>query len=230
MMKTYTINLAFIFARCTRLISVLLCVVGLMAILITPAVGVTISGVANNVWIFQIAQNQELGNSANVTLNGGAQASNIFWQVAGQVTLGTTAAMKGIILCQTTIVMSTRTILSGKALAQTAVTLDANNVTIPEALTAVENGLTPKDFVLSQNHPNPFNPVTIINYQLPIRSNVRLCIFDMVGREVNILVNELQAAGNYKIAWNAENFPSGVYIYRLNAGSFVSVNKMVYMK
>ncbi|MCJ7801639.1 MAG: ice-binding family protein, partial [Candidatus Marinimicrobia bacterium] len=93
---------------------------------LVSAGGVTISGTASDVWIFQIAQDLGLANGAIVTLSGGAQASNIFWQVAGQVTLGTTAAMKGIILCQTQIVMNTgATLNNGSVLAQTAVTLDA---------------------------------------------------------------------------------------------------------
>jgi len=93
--------------------------------------GVTLSGGASDVWIFQIAQGLTVGNGAIVTLSGGAQATNIFWQVAGQVTLGTTSQFKGIILCQTLIEMNTGANLEGKALAQTAVTLDSNNV-IPE--------------------------------------------------------------------------------------------------
>jgi hypothetical protein len=99
--------------------------------LLISAAGVTISGSATDVWIFQIAQDLTVANAAIVTLSGGAQASNIFWQVAGQVTLGTTAAMKGIILCQTQIAFSTGATLDGRALAQTAVTLDANTVTRP---------------------------------------------------------------------------------------------------
>ena len=91
--------------------------------------GVTISGSATDVWIFQIAQDLTLSSGAAVTLSGGAKASNIFWQVAGKVTIGTTAAMKGIILCQTNIAMSTGASLNGRALAQTAVTLIANAVT-----------------------------------------------------------------------------------------------------
>jgi hypothetical protein len=198
---------------------------------VVSAGGVTISGTASDVWIFQIAQNLELANGAIVTLSGDAQASNIFWQVAGQVTLGTTAALKGIILCQTLIEMQTGATLNGRALAQTAVTLDANTVTSPATGTAVENvGIAPQEFSLLQNYPNPFNPVTIIDYQLPMSSNVKLSIFNTVGREVNILVNELQRAGNHKIEWNAGNFPSGVYFYRLNAGSFVSIKKMVFIK
>ena len=93
--------------------------------------GVTLSGTASDVWIFQIAQNLSVSNGAIVTLSGGALAKNIFWQVAGQVTIGTTAAMKGNILCQTLIELQTGATLNGRALAQTAVTLEANSVTKP---------------------------------------------------------------------------------------------------
>jgi hypothetical protein len=103
--------------------------------------GVTISGSASDVWIFQIAGDLTVANDAIVTLSGGAKASNIFWQVAGQVTLGTTAAMKGIILCQTLIAMNTGAMLDGKALAQAAVTLQGNTVLPVElvAFTATAN-------------------------------------------------------------------------------------------
>jgi hypothetical protein len=93
--------------------------------------GVTLSGTSSEVWIFQIAQDLTVGDGAIVTLSGGAQAKNIFWQVAGQVTLGTTSDFKGIVLCQTAIVLNTGAVLTGRALAQTAVTLDANEVTAP---------------------------------------------------------------------------------------------------
>jgi hypothetical protein len=92
------------------------------------AAGVTLSGGASDVWIFQIAQNLDLADGAHVTLSGGAQASNIFWQVGGQATIGTTAVMKGIVLSQTTIVLNTGATLDGSALAQSAVTLDASTV------------------------------------------------------------------------------------------------------
>ena len=92
---------------------------------------VTLSGGANDVWIFQIAQGLTVGSGAQVILTGGAQAKNIFWQVAGQTTLGTTANFKGIVLCKTLIAMNTGAVLSGRALAQTAVTLQKNAVTRP---------------------------------------------------------------------------------------------------
>ncbi len=96
-----------------------------------PAAGVTLSGGANGVWIFQIAQDLTVADAAIVTLAGGAQAKNIFWQVAGQATLGTTADFKGIILSQTLISMNTGAVMLGRALAQTAVTLDATTITNP---------------------------------------------------------------------------------------------------
>jgi hypothetical protein len=89
---------------------------------------VTLSGNSNAVWIFQIAGGLKISSAKNVILTGGAQAKNIFWQVAGVATLGTTSDFKGIILSKTAIVMQTGAVITGKALAQTAVTLDANKV------------------------------------------------------------------------------------------------------
>jgi len=91
----------------------------------------TLSGGANDVWIFQIGQGLNVGNGAIVTLTGGAQAKNVFWQVGGQATIGTTAQFKGIILSKTLIAMKTGATLIGRAFAQTAVTLQSNVVTKP---------------------------------------------------------------------------------------------------
>lgn len=96
------------------------------------ATDITLSGSENDVWIFQIAQDLTVSNGVAITLAGGALPKNIYWQVAGQVTLGTTADFKGIILSKTKIVLQTGAILNGRALAQTAVNLDANAVTQPE--------------------------------------------------------------------------------------------------
>jgi len=92
---------------------------------------VTLAGSATDVWIFQIAQDLTVASGATVHLSGGAKAKNIFWQVAGQTVLGTTSDFKGVILCKTQIVFNTGATLEGRALAQTAVTLDANAVTQP---------------------------------------------------------------------------------------------------
>jgi len=95
---------------------------------LVSAAGVTISGAAGDCWIFQCAQKLTLADGAKVTLIGGAEAANIFWQVGMEVTIGTTAEMKGTILCATAIAMNTGATLVGRALAQTAVTLDANMI------------------------------------------------------------------------------------------------------
>ncbi len=98
---------------------------------VTIPADVTLSGSANDVWILQIAQNLNLSSGVKIILNGGAKAENIYWVVAGQTTIGTTAVFNGNILDKTAIVLNTGATLNGRALAQTAVTLDANNVTIP---------------------------------------------------------------------------------------------------
>ncbi|MEO6067557.1 MAG: ice-binding family protein [Gemmatimonadota bacterium] len=92
---------------------------------------VTLSGGANDVWIFQIAQNLSVGNAAIVTLAGGAQAKNVFWQVGGAATLGTTSQFKGIILSQTAVTINTGAIMVGRAYGQTAVNLNAVTLTRP---------------------------------------------------------------------------------------------------
>lgn len=199
------------------------------------AAGVTISGSSSDVWIFQISGTLTVGNGAIVTLSGGANASNIFWQVADNTTLGTTSDFKGIILCKTLIEMQTGARLNGRALAQTAVTLDANAITSPTTVTSVENGLLlPKGFSLLQNYPNPFNPSTVIQYNIEKAAHVSLKIYNLLGLEVATLVNSQQEAGSYSITFNsrklANNLSSGIYFYRLEAGSFTSTKKLTLMK
>jgi len=95
---------------------------------VTVPADIVISGGANDVWIFQVAGNLSISAAKKVILSGGAQAKNIFWQVAGQTTLGTTSHFEGIILSQTGITLQTGATLNGQALAQTAVILDGNVV------------------------------------------------------------------------------------------------------
>ena len=207
----------------------------------SSSAGFTISGSATDVWIFQIAQNLELTSGAIVTLSGGAQASNIFWQVAGQVTLGTTVQMKGIILCKTKIVMSTGASLIGRALAQSAVTLDAAAITAPAAINGVgsDGSKLPVQFTLEQNFPNPFNPSTKINYYIPTDSKVTLEVYNIIGNRIAQLVNENQSTGSYSVNFNSSffnNISSGVYLYKLTAVSksagnnFSSIKKMILLK
>jgi hypothetical protein len=93
----------------------------------------------------------------------------------------------------------------------------------------VEVGI-PFEFFLSQNYPNPFNPSTIIKYSLKDDGKVSLKIFNSLGEEVRTLVNEIKPAGNYEVEFNASNLPSGVYIYSIQSGDFVSSKKMILLK
>jgi endo-1,4-beta-xylanase len=88
----------------------------------------------------------------------------------------------------------------------------------------------PASFNLDQNFPNPFNPTTSIRYSVPKLTKVTLRVFDILGREVQTLVNTEQAPGQYTVTFNAQNLSSGVYFYQLNAGSFTSTKKLMLLK
>jgi hypothetical protein len=93
----------------------------------------------------------------------------------------------------------------------------------------VDAGL-PKVFALEQNYPNPFNPSTTIRYQLPVASEVKLEVYDVLGKKIATLVNERQSAGSYQVVWNASGLSSGTYFYRLQAGTFTQTKKMILVK
>jgi hypothetical protein len=90
--------------------------------------------------------------------------------------------------------------------------------------------LIPTEYGLDQNYPNPFNPSTTINYQLPQKNHVSLKVYDILGNLVSDLVDQEMEAGYYSVNWNANQLASGIYIYRLISGSFVSTKKMILMK
>ena len=108
-----------------------------------------------------------------------------------------------------------------------------------DAMTDIENEeITPTEFTLHQNYPNPFNPSTMINYQLPISSEVNLVIYNNLGEKVATLVDEKQQVGNYSVNYDATGLSSGIYLYRLVVGNtstgsgqgYVETKKMVYLK
>ncbi len=88
----------------------------------------------------------------------------------------------------------------------------------------------PAFFELKQNYPNPFNSSTVIKYNLPVYSFVKISIIDVLGREIAVLVNENQSAGSYNISFNATSFPAGIYFYRLKSGSYTETKKLVLLK
>ena len=93
-----------------------------------------------------------------------------------------------------------------------------------------EAPLVLKVFSLEQNYPNPFNPTTTISYSIPSDSQVHLTVYDMLGREVMVLVDERKEPGNYSVIFDARNYASGIYLYRLKAGSYVKTQKMLMLK
>ena len=102
---------------------------------------------------------------------------------------------------------------------------------LTEIVTSVENeSIQLTELILEQNYPNPFNPNTIIKYSIPQSSQVILKLFNTLGEEIETLVNEEKSVGTYELNWNAVNLPSGVYFYRLQAGSFVETKKMILLK
>src|SRR4030095_8914380 len=88
----------------------------------------------------------------------------------------------------------------------------------------------PQSFKIEQNYPNPFNPVTDIKFDVPKASFVKLNVMNILGQEVEQLVNENLQPGSYKVDWNASSFPSGVYIYKMTAGDFTQTKKMILIK
>jgi photosystem II stability/assembly factor-like uncharacterized protein len=92
------------------------------------------------------------------------------------------------------------------------------------------NSEIPESFILHQNYPNPFNPATKINYELRVTNYVLLKVFDILGNEISTIVIEKQNPGNYSYDFNGENFPSGVYFYKLTVGDYTAVKRMVLLK
>ncbi|MBP6672572.1 MAG: T9SS type A sorting domain-containing protein, partial [Bacteroidetes bacterium] len=93
----------------------------------------------------------------------------------------------------------------------------------------------PGQFTLGQNYPNPFNPTTQIEYNVPVRSNVAINIFNILGQKVASIVNDVHEAGTHRATWNGKDFSgktvaSGIYFYQMQSGSFEQVKKMMLMK
>ncbi|MFZ1322184.1 MAG: YCF48-related protein [Ignavibacteria bacterium] len=106
------------------------------------------------------------------------------------------------------------------------------NTTTGGVLTNFSNISTeiPDNFSLSQNFPNPFNPNTVINYELRFASLIKLVVYDVLGNEVSTLVNEYKPAGSYEVEFDGSDFSSGIYFYRIEAGSFIETKKMLLLK
>lgn len=91
-------------------------------------------------------------------------------------------------------------------------------------------GIVPKSFSLSQNYPNPFNPSTVIDFALPTSQYVKLSVYNMLGEKVSELANSNMSAGNYSVTFDATNFSSGIYFYRISVGDYIEIKKMMLVK
>jgi hypothetical protein len=90
--------------------------------------------------------------------------------------------------------------------------------------------ITPNQFNLLQNYPNPFNPTTTIKYSIDKPGNVRLSVYDITGSKVATIVNENKLAGNYSVNFIGTDLPSGIYFYKLEAGQYSQIKKMILLK
>ncbi len=97
-------------------------------------------------------------------------------------------------------------------------------------VTEIKPQVTPAKFVLKQNYPNPFNPFTVIKYLLPKQGIILLKIYDITGREIETLVNEKQSPGTYEVSWDASQYSSGVYFFRIEAENFTDTKRMLLIK
>jgi hypothetical protein len=90
--------------------------------------------------------------------------------------------------------------------------------------------ITPDKYSLSQNYPNPFNPVTNIKFEIPRSGFVSIIVYDLLGREISTLVNQQMQPGGYSIDWDASNYPSGAYFYKIESGNYSESKRMVLIK
>jgi hypothetical protein len=104
------------------------------------------------------------------------------------------------------------------------------NFTANSSVTSIKGSASPVEYFIAQNYPNPFNPSTVINYSVGKAGQVTLKLFNVIGKEIAVLVNEFKEPGNYYYNFNAKDLTAGVYLYKFSSGNFVSVKKMILMK
>ena len=93
-----------------------------------------------------------------------------------------------------------------------------------------DNKITSTEFRLDQNYPNPFNPATKIHFSIPRRSNSSLIVYDVLGREIKVLLNRELNPGDYEVDFDGSQLTSGIYFYKLTSGSFTRIRKMILIK
>ena len=97
-------------------------------------------------------------------------------------------------------------------------------------ISSIDNQVVVSEYRLEQNYPNPFNPVTTIQYQIPLTEWDTLKVYDTLGNEIAILVNEEKSQGNYEIEFDGSSLSSGIYFYRIQVGEYANVKKFILLK
>jgi hypothetical protein len=198
---------------------------------ITDTLTLNGGGDASAVWIFTMSDALTTASDSYVKLINNAQWYNVFWQIGSSATLGSNSTFSGNLIALSSIIANDAASINGRLLARTdSVSLHNNTIGGVLVVTTVRSENVPNGFTLSQNYPNPFNPSTTFRYSIPNKSKVIIKVYNILGNETKTLVNEEKPAGKYELTWNAANLPSGVYFYRIQAGSFVETKKMVLLK
>lgn len=156
--------------------------------------------------------------------NGGTQIT-LNWAFPEGVTAQLEDLLGGVVVKQAMSGSGSYTV-TNLAINKLKMTVSFDNVT---SVAGFDNPL-PGSFRLLHNYPNPFNPATTISYSLPKDSHVKLTIFDILGREVAVLVDDVKSAGNHNLRFDASHLPSGLYFYRVAAGAFRETHRMLLLK
>ncbi len=181
-------------------------------------VGLNISGVGEKYYIYSfIGGTDDVDFSQNVYINGFGPDSN-HW--------GPYSELKNIKANSYNVENEIKFSSPARSIQMIMLEAGTNIVSVNDET----NSLIPKSFNFFQNYPNPFNPTTVISYQLPTNVIVKIKIYDLLGNEIKILLNELQNAGQHSVEFNASNLPSGVYFCSINAGKFSDTKKLLLIK
>ena len=201
-----------------------------------PALTFDVSGGKINIYV---TGDMTFRQSATIDVTGGT-AEDVFVEVHGNFRINGATVWNGVVFApngeiyvgktdKATGVFWGQIITTENDITFTCIDVCPSDV-LPKRGEAETSNIIPNSFTLEQNYPNPFNPATTIKYGVPQDANVRIVIYDLLGREVAVLVDGLVKAGNYEAVFNATNLSSGIYFYRLQSDNFTQIKKMLLLK
>lgn len=198
----------------------------------SPGVTLDAEGDSVAVWIFQVSGNIAMSSDISVTLTNKTQAGNVFWVLAGDMEIGTNSHFEGVVLSQTAIHFLTGASFTGRALAQTEVTLQSNTIVQPNMVATGTDGEVniAKDHTIGAAYPNPFNPMTLVTLNLAKEAMVHAQLYDMLGRLIKDLHRGTMNTGSYDIRIDGAKLSTRIYIVHLNINDATHVQKITLMK